>query len=117
VQIQEVSFSQVTNGTLYGTTQSGSSGYYGTVFSLSVGLGPFLEILPTSGKAGTKVTILGNNLTGATGVVFNGTAATFKVVAASLITTSVPAGATTGKVKVVTPGGTLSSNVPFRVIQ
>jgi hypothetical protein len=27
----------------------------------------------------------------------------------------VPAGATTGKVQVVTPSGTLSSNVPFRV--
>lgn len=31
------------------------------------------------------------------------------------ITTTVPAGATSGTVQVVTPGGTLSSNVPFRV--
>jgi hypothetical protein len=29
--------------------------------------------------------------------------------------TPVPTGATTGKIKVVTPKGTLSSNVPFRV--
>ena len=28
---------------------------------------------------------------------------------------TLPAGATTGEVKVVTPSGTLSSNVPFRV--
>jgi hypothetical protein len=32
------------------------------------------------------------------------------------IQTTVPAGATTGTVKVVTPKGTLSSNVPFQVL-
>jgi hypothetical protein len=37
---------------------------YGTVYRLSVGLGPFVETNPTSGKVGTAVTILGNNLTG-----------------------------------------------------
>ena len=87
----------------------------GTVFSLSVGLGPFVETQPTSGKVGAAVKILGTNLTGATSVTFNGTAAAFKVVSSSLITATVPAGATTGKVQVVTPSGTLSSNVPFRV--
>lgn len=55
-------------------------------------------------------------MTGATSVTFNGTAAVFKVASSSLITTTVPAGATTGTVKVVTPGGTLSSNVPFQVL-
>jgi hypothetical protein len=47
----------------------------------------------------------------------NGKGAKFKVVSATEITATVPAGATTGPVQVVTPGGTLSSNVPFRVIQ
>jgi hypothetical protein len=46
---------------------------------------------------------------------FNGAVATFTVVSSSDITTAVPAGATTGEVKVVTPSGTLSSNVSFRV--
>jgi hypothetical protein len=32
------------------------------------------------------------------------------------ITATVPAGATTGTVQVTTPGGTLSSNVPFQVL-
>jgi hypothetical protein len=32
---------------------------YGKAFSLSVGLGPFLEMLPTSGKAGTQIKIPG----------------------------------------------------------
>lgn len=106
---------QDTNGTLYGTTQIGGARNLGTVFSLSVGLGPFVETQTTSGKVGTKVVILGTNLTGSTSVTFNGTAASFKVVSSSEITASVPTGATTGTVKVVTPGGTLSSNVAFQV--
>ena len=105
---------QGTSGDLYGTTCCGADGW-GTVFRLYVGLGPFVETLPTSGKVGGAVKILGTNLTGATSVSFNGTAAAFTVVSASEITTAVPAGATTGAVQVVTPSGTLSSNVPFRV--
>jgi hypothetical protein len=65
---------------------------------------------------GAVVKILGTDLTGATGVSFNGTAAVFKVISSSLVTAAVPAGATSGTVQVVTPGGTLSSNVPFRVL-
>jgi uncharacterized repeat protein (TIGR03803 family) len=115
---------QATNGVLYGTTKLGGAnnmcGKYndqgcGTVYSLSVGLRPFVETLPTSGKVGARVKILGTSLTGATSVTFNGTAATFTVKSKSEIATTVPAGATTGTVEVVTPGGTLSSNVPFRV--
>ncbi len=117
---------QATNGHFYGTTYYGGANsdcpikiHYlipcGTVFSLSVGLGPFVETNPTSGKVGTAVKILGTDLTGATSVTFNGTAAVFKVVSASLIKTSVPEGATTGTVEVTTPKGTLKSNVVFRV--
>jgi uncharacterized repeat protein (TIGR03803 family) len=106
---------QDTDGNFYGTTGNGGARKDGTVYSLSVGLGPFVETRPTSGKVGAAVTILGTSLTGSTSVTFNGTAATFTVVSASEITTTVPADATTGTVKVVTPGGTLSSNVPFTV--
>jgi len=108
-------FFQATNGTLYGTTYLGGSNGDGTVFSLSVGLVPFVETLPSFGKVGTTIKILGNSLTGATSVTFNGTAATFKVVSASLITATVPTGATTGTVEVTISGATLSSNLPFRV--
>jgi uncharacterized repeat protein (TIGR03803 family) len=109
---------QVTDGNFYGTTSTygtDSSCYCGTVFSLSVGLGAFVKTLPTSGKAETAVKILGTDLTGATSVTFNGTAAAFTVVSSSEITTSVPAGATSGSVTVMTPGSTLISNVPFLI--
>jgi uncharacterized repeat protein (TIGR03803 family) len=107
---------QDTNGVFYGTTSLGGTDAFGTAFSLSVGLGPFVETRPTSGKVGKAVKILGTNLTGSTSVTFNGTAATFTVVSSSEITTTVPAGATTGKVKVTTPRRILTSNVSFRVI-
>ncbi len=106
---------QDTHGEFYGTTSGGGTYGYGTVFSLSVGLGPFVETLPTSGNVGVAVEILGTNLTGATSVSFNGTAATFEVASNSEITTTVPTGATTGYVTVTTPSGTLTSNVVFRV--
>src|ERR1022692_2567536 len=107
---------QDTNGDFYGTTQVGGSNNDGTVFRLSVGLGPFVKIQPPSGKVGAAVKILGTNLTGATSVSFNGTVAVFEVVSSSEITTTVPAGASSGKVQVITPSGTLSSNASFRVV-
>ncbi len=106
---------QATNGEFYGTTTGGGATAHGTVFNLSVGLGSFVETNPASGKVGTTVTILGNNLTGSTSVTFNGTAATFTVVSSTEIKTTIPSGATTGKVKVKTPHGTLTCNVNFRV--
>jgi uncharacterized repeat protein (TIGR03803 family) len=110
----ETGLIEATNGNLYGTTVVGGE-RYGTLFSLSVDLGPFVKTLTTSGKVGAAVKILGNDLTGATSVTFNGVAAEFKVNSASEITATVPAGATTGTVQVITPAGTLESNVPFEV--
>ena len=99
-------------------SQSGCADGYepnGTVFSLSTGQPPFVETRPTIGVVGEKVTILGYELTGATSVTLIGIPAAFTVDASTAISTSVPAGATTGKVQVVTPTGTLSSNVSFEV--
>ena len=107
---------QGTNGNIYGTTTSGGTYGVGTVNSLSLGLGPFVETLGTFGKVGIKVFILGSDLTGTSSVVFNGTAASFTTVSKTEIKTTVPAGATTGYVTVTTPSGPLTSNVPFHVI-
>jgi uncharacterized repeat protein (TIGR03803 family) len=112
---------QGTNGNIYGTTGGGGdlncdpSYGCGTVYSLALGLRPFVETVPSRGTPGTAVIILGTNLTGATSVSFNGTTAAFTVVSGSEITTTVPTGATTGKVMVTTKRGTISSNARFVV--
>jgi uncharacterized repeat protein (TIGR03803 family) len=105
---------QATNGIFYGTTSAGGSDGDGTIFSLDMGLPHFVETLPTSGKVGTNVIILGNDLTGTTGVTFNGTPATYLVISKSEIMAVVPQ-ATSGEVQVTTPSGTLTSNANFRV--
>jgi uncharacterized repeat protein (TIGR03803 family) len=114
---------QDTNGNFYGATEQGgnSSGPCGdgcgTIYSLSVGLGPFVETSPKAGKAGAKIGILGTNLTGASSVTFNGVSAELAVKSATLVVATVPSGAATGKIQAVTPNGTLSSNVPFIVLR
>jgi uncharacterized repeat protein (TIGR03803 family) len=109
---------QGTNGNFYGTTDDGgqSQGYGdGTVYTLGAGLSPFVKLLPSFGKAGANIRILGNNLTAATSVTFNGTPATFTVGSGTQIVASVPAGATTGNIQVTTSNGTLTSNITFTV--
>lgn len=105
---------QSTNGAFYATTAVGGTDNDGTIFSLATGLGPFVTTRPTSGAVGQKVTILGTNLTEASAVSFNGTAATFTA-KSSAINTIVPAGAISGTVTVKTPSATLSSNIVFNV--
>ena len=112
---------QGTDGNFYGTTSTGGTstncqGGCGTVFKLGVGLPPFLETQPAFGIVGAPITILGTNLTDATSVSFNGTPATFNVVSSSEITTTVPAGATTGAVQAAIPGATLVTYTIFQVL-
>lgn len=60
---------------------------------------------PTSGPVGTSVSINGTGLMQTTKVAFNGTPASSAINSDILITATVPAAATTGKIKVVTKGG------------
>jgi uncharacterized repeat protein (TIGR03803 family) len=108
---------QATNGNVYGTATNGLSGAPdGTIFEILTGFSPFVSFVSSSGKAGQNVEILGQGFTGTTTVLFNGTSATFKVNSDAFLTATVPAGATSGFVKVVTPTGTLRSNVRFRIV-
>lgn len=121
-QAPTAGLTQATNGVFYGTTFEGGSltcNYpygCGTIFSLDTGFGPFVAFVHAEGKVGQTGGILGQGLTGTTGVSLNGTPATFKVVSDTFIRATVPPGATTGYVAVATPSGTLTSNVPFHVI-
>jgi len=93
------------------TTPDGS-----TTSSTSFGVIPAVSSFsPTSGKAGTIVTISGSAFTGASSVSFNGVSAPFSVTSYSQITATVPAGATTGPIAVTTVGGTGISQSSFSV--
>jgi uncharacterized repeat protein (TIGR03803 family) len=111
---------QHTNGVLYGATVNGGAGAHcaggcGTIYKLNAGLRPYILLLPTSGKVGSTVEILGQGFSGATSVSFNGTTASFKVTNATYLTCKVPTGAKRGFVTVKTPNGTLTSKQEFIV--
>ena len=72
---------------------------------------------PASGPVGTEVTVTGVNFSGATGVAFNGTAATtFTVDSDTELRATVPGGATTGPITVTNADGSGSSSSDFTVV-
>lgn len=106
---------QHTNGTFYGLTSTGGTSKQGVVYSFDMGLPPFVRLVSTSGKVGQTGGVLGQGFTGTTNVSFNGISAVFTVVSDTYLTATVPPGANTGFVTVVTPSETLTSNQEFRV--
>jgi hypothetical protein len=97
-------------------TAGGVTATSSTNFTVSASPTPTItSFSPTSGPPTTPVGIVGTGFTGATLVQFNGTNATFTVTNDQNISTSVPTGATTGKIKVTTPGGSVSTTTNFTV--
>jgi photosystem II stability/assembly factor-like uncharacterized protein len=71
---------------------------------------------PTSGPVGTEVTITGSNFGGASSVTFNGTpASSYTVDSGTQIRATVPSGAATGSIRVITSAGTAVSSGAFTV--
>jgi len=104
-----------TNGIIYGWTTTGPA--EGCLYSMNVGLKPFASLVVlTAGKVGTKVGILGQGFSTATGVKFGTGPGTFTVVSDTYMTAAPAAGATTGKVTIVESGGNLVSAQKFKVI-
>jgi hypothetical protein len=68
---------------------------------------------PTTGPPGTRVTITGDDLGGATAVAVNGVPATYAVTSETGIVATVPPGAASGALSVTTPVGTATSSMPF----
>ncbi len=105
---------QATSGIFYGATSQGGKG--GSIFSLAIGLGPFVETVQSSAKVGKTVMILGQGFIDTTSVSFNGVSAKYTVVSETYLTAKVPKGATSGLITVATSGGILQSNKPFIVV-
>jgi len=103
-----------TTGPLSVTTPAGTAT---SASSFTVVSAPAIaSFAPTSGPVGTSVTISGTNFTGATAVAFNGVSASFTVTSDTSIQATVPAGATTGPLRVTTPAGTATSASSFTVV-
>jgi endoglucanase/chitinase len=71
---------------------------------------------PTSGSVGTSVTITGTNLIGMSWIKLNGTSVTgWTRTGTTTVKTTVPTGATTGTIVIMTSGGTAISPTAFTV--
>ena len=105
-----------TNGLLYGTTTFGGLTDHDTIYTVDLGLGGFLKPVEASGTVGTQIGILGNGLSSAFEVAFNGTLAAFTAVSDTYVVATVPAGATSGPIQIRTGSGTLRSFFNFQVL-
>jgi uncharacterized repeat protein (TIGR03803 family) len=106
---------QHTNGSLYGDTEEGGGYGYGVFYRYDLGLPPFVTYLPSYGRVGMTVDILGEGFTGDSKAFFNGVRAQIITVEPTYMRVSVPHGATSGWITVTTTKGTLKSNKKFLV--
>lgn len=68
---------------------------------------------PTSGVPGEIVTLTGSNFINLSGVTLNGAPASYNIVSGTQLQVTVPAGASSGKFSVSSPGGTAFSSTAF----
>lgn len=113
--VPQATLLQHTNGKMYAVT-FGSSYDGGVLYSLDMGLAPFVKLMTTQGNAGQIVQILGQGFTGTTAVMFGTGSASFTVDSDTYMTAVVPATGTTGYVTVTAPSGALTSSKTFKVI-
>jgi hypothetical protein len=71
---------------------------------------------PNSGRSGDSITIDGQNLAGTTRVLFNGVEASFTLTSPTRLTAVIPPAATSGRITVESPAGSILSSGTFNVI-
>jgi uncharacterized repeat protein (TIGR03803 family) len=132
---------QGSDGTLYGVTREGGTNWAGTIFRLNPdgsgftvlrnlsqadGTYPYgkltiqrvlssISFTPATGPIGTRISLLGQEMAGATAVTIGGTAASFTVVSNTELAVTVPHGTTGGPIEVTMPAGTVTSQDHFTV--
>ena len=107
-----------TNGKIYGLTfHGGSHTVYGAFYSFDNGLKPFTEqFVYYSGKVNDTVTLLGQGFSNATGVKFGTGPGSFVASTDAYMIATVDAGATTGQITVLEPGGNLVTPLTYKII-
>ena len=108
----------VASGSKTGTVAILQGGVWSNSVNFTVVTPTITSVTPTSGVAGTQVTIAGSGFgatQGASGVTFNSVAAVPATWSDALITVPIPSGATTGSV-IVTVGGFPSNAATFTVV-
>ena len=111
VDESQVYLAGTTAGSL-GGSNSGSDDAYVLQYSQSPTIGSFT---PNSGATGTAVIIRGTNYYSVTSVTFNNAPASFTVNSATQLTATLPAPASTGRIRVTTPYGSATSATDFTV--
>ena len=102
----------VTSGPISVTTAAGTYTTSSNFFAPPVLTG----FSPSAGRSGTNVIITGTNFLGATAVQFNGLDASgFTVLSNRALQAAVPAGATTGLLRIITPAASVYSTSNFVV--
>ncbi|MGA8151569.1 MAG: choice-of-anchor tandem repeat GloVer-containing protein [Terriglobales bacterium] len=113
----EVTPIQHTNGILYGEDDAGGEYENGEFYSVNESLKSFAGLVPSVGKVGKTVGILGHGFKSTTAVSFNGVGAKYTIKSSTFLEATVPTGATTGKVTVTRSSGKLVSKQKFEVTQ
>ena len=106
-----------TSGNGYSSYCDGTTGEYEDfTMTYAPSRGPYITSLtPGYGPIGTPVTVDGLNLDSLTALSFNGTPTAYTIVSPTRLSTTVPAGATTGLVSAASPRGTGFSPSRFLV--
>ena len=102
-----------TPGRIYVDAPTGNSVSAANFVPSASGLPTITSFPPISAGVGSSVVITGTHFACATSVLFNTTGASYLVNSDTSITATVPVGATTGALHVITPGGTANSATSF----
>jgi len=107
-----------TNGTIYGMAFHGGAHVpYGVIYSMNVGLKPFVAPLNLhSAKDNASVGLLGQGFNTATGVLFGTGAGTLTITSDTFASGKILSGATTGVITVKEPGGNLTTLQNFKIV-
>ena len=106
-----------TNGTIYGSTSHGGTHVsYGVIYSMNVGLKPFVApLILHSAKENASVGLLGQGFNNATGVLFGTGAGTLTLTSDTFATGKILTNATTGLITVKEPTGNLTTLQNFKI--